>query len=93
MITATNCVDGSGNGTKATMPARIWNYSVELTAIRHGASLVGIDASRHKLAPWFNAGEPVWMAADSLLQLARGYDRCQREHADGFSTLRKAASR
>lgn len=90
IIDSTSCVDGSGNGTKATMPIHIWLHSVELTAIRHGASVAGLESAHAKLISWFNAGEPVWMAADALLQWARGYDRAQREQADGFAHIRAA---
>jgi hypothetical protein len=90
-ITSASCVDGSGNGTKATMPLHIWMHSVELTAIRHGASVAGVESAHAKIVSWFNAGEPVWMAAGSLLELARGYDRAQLEQADGFTHIRRAA--
>jgi hypothetical protein len=89
-ITSASCVDGSGDGTKTTMPLHIWLHSVELTAIRHGASVAGVESVHAKLVLWFNAGEPVWMAAGSLLQLARGYDRAQRENADGRAVIRDA---
>ncbi len=91
VITSVSCVDGSGNGTKVTMPMHIWMHSVELTAIRHGASVAGVESAHGKLVAWFNAGEPVWMAAGSLLQLARGFDRAKRELADGFTHVRLAA--
>lgn len=91
MINSDSCVDGSGNGTKITMPMHIWMHSVELTALRHGASLAGIESAHGKVVSWFNAGEPVWMAAGSLLQMARGFDRAQREQADGFAYIRSAA--
>jgi hypothetical protein len=91
VINSASCVDGSGDGTRATMPMHIWLHSVELTAIRHGASVAGIASANGKLVSWFNAGEPVWMAVGSLLQLAAGYDRAQREQADGFAHIRRAA--
>ena len=91
VINSASCVDGSGNGTKTTMPMHIWMHSVELTAIRHGASVSGVESAHSKLVTWFNAGEPVWMAAGSLLQMARGFDRAQREQADGFTHIRRAA--
>jgi hypothetical protein len=91
LITSASCVDGSGDGTKATMPMHIWLHSGELTALRNGASVAGVESAHAKLVAWFNAGEPVWMAAGSLLELAKGYDRAQREQADGFTHVRRAA--
>jgi hypothetical protein len=90
MITSATCIDGSGDGTNRTMPLHIWLHSVILTAIRHGATNEGAESARQKAVFYYTAGEPVWMAAQSVLELARGFERARRENADGFAQVRSA---
>lgn len=68
--------------TKDTTPFHIWSHEVELAAIHAGADAEAVRAVRGKLRAWYNAGEPIWMAADGLKQLARGYVLATREDSD-----------
>lgn len=61
-------------GTGDTVPRHIWTHEVELTAAR---AVPGADskffkrpATRSMLQRWYNAGEPMWMAAESLAMMA-----------------------
>lgn len=61
-------------GTGDTVPRHIWTHEVELTASR---AVPGIDPkffkkpeTRSRIMRWYNAGEPMWMAAESLAMIA-----------------------
>jgi hypothetical protein len=48
-------------------------------------------AQRGRFIRYYHAGEPAWMAADSIYQFWVGTQRAERESQDGFVFLRKAA--
>jgi hypothetical protein len=83
-------------GTKETVPWGIWSHEVEIAALALGADAAAIRAvkageGRSRLQRWYQAGEPIWMAADGLKQLAAGMSRAKRESDDGLSFIRAAA--
>jgi hypothetical protein len=53
-------------------PFHIWQHEVELAAVGRGASPDAVrEAARAYALRWYQAGEPVWMAAESLAFVAR----------------------
>lgn len=71
----------TGNpATAETCPLHIWKHEVILDA-----GMPAIDdpewrqTMNARLISWYQAGEPVWMAASALLQFARGYIRAQTD--------------
>ena len=59
------------NSTRATCPGHIWLHEVTLAAIALGADAEGCRAHKARVLGWGGAGEPVWMAAESLAFLVR----------------------
>jgi len=65
---------------RGTTPWHIWHHHLRCAA--HGVPSEVWDAQRERIARWYAAGEPVWMAADSLRQFARGARIAAMESAD-----------
>lgn len=63
-------------GTKDTVPYHIWAHEVEAAAIKSGAEGRFVRAERAenkgRMRRWYEAGEPIWMAADTLKAFAKG---------------------
>jgi hypothetical protein len=61
-------------GTSDTVPRHIWTHEVELTAARAvpnaDPKVFKRPETRSMLMRWYNAGEPMWMAAESLAMMA-----------------------
>ena len=79
-MTNTETIAANSN-TKATTPRHIWMAQVFALA---QVSMDDAEAhcTRSRLNRWFNAGEPVWMAAESLrLMVTNGQreERVERE--------------
>lgn len=79
--------------TNETAPFHIWKHEVQMAAIALGAASESVMACCAKLQTWYQAGEPVWMAADGLKQLAQGLESAKRSDADGPEMLRAIALR
>lgn len=71
--------ESHGTATKETASLRDWRSAVLEIA---GVTEADVDriVTRERLVRWFDAGEPVWMAADSLRQTVR--DGLRHEKAD-----------
>jgi hypothetical protein len=76
-------------GTCDTMPWLLWSDAVLTDS---GASYEASKPHRARLQRWFNAGEPVWMAADGLKQLVAWTERAKRE-VDPVGELQKVIRR
>lgn len=81
----------TGNpATIETCPLHIWKHEVIVDS-----GMPAIDdrqwqqTMNSRLIMWYRAGEPVWMAAGSLLEFARGYKRAQAEER-GHEVIRTA---
>lgn len=75
------------------MPFIHWAHAIELAAIESGVSAEWLRAprQRERLNRYYTAGEPAWMALDSMRQFWAGVLRAEREDADGFTAIRRAA--
>lgn len=65
-------IDTSNTSTSATTPAHIWVHEVVTLAA----------CGRDRVLMWYDAGEPVWMAADSLRHFVKSgktHARAERE--------------
>jgi hypothetical protein len=77
-------------GTKTTVPFHIWKHNVQIAAIAQGAPgelvmQLGDEITacgQPRLALWYNTGEPIWMAAQSLAFLAKGHALHARAESD-----------
>lgn len=79
----TTQVIAENSNTRETTPRHIWMHSVFTVA---QVSMVDVEAycGRARLNRWYDAGEPVWMAADSLRSFVndgKRHDRNDREVA------------
>lgn len=72
------------DATNETAPWHLWRYAV--LAVSDATAADG-RAHAEKLTRWYQAGEPVWMAADGLRQLVRGARLAKQADRD---TLRNA---
>jgi hypothetical protein len=81
------------NATGQTMNFLHWAHAIELAAIELGVSAEWLrePKQRERLNRYYVAGEPAWMALDSIDQFWRGVQRASREDADGFGHIRAAA--
>jgi hypothetical protein len=81
------------NATGQTMNFLHWSHAIELAAIELGISAEWLrePQQRERLNRYHAAGEPAWMALDSMRQFWEGVQRARREDADGFSHIRAAA--
>jgi hypothetical protein len=70
------------------MPWHIWQDETVLTALRAGADREGVNACQHRLQRMYQAGEPVYMAADALKQLARGWALAEHEDNEAHALQR-----
>jgi hypothetical protein len=74
-------------GTSDTVPRHIWTHEVELTAARAvpnaDPKVFKRPETRSMLMRWYNAGEPMWMAAESLAMLAS--DDATEKRRDAFA--------
>ena len=69
-------------GTKETMPWVLWWHAVTTEAIRQGGDAEIVRSLHARAALWFQAGEPVWLAASGIRQLAVGHVRAAREDSE-----------
>ncbi len=83
----------TGNpATSEPCPLHIWKHEVIVDS-----SMPAIDDAEWqqtmnaRLISWYRAGEPVWMAASSLLQFAIGYQRAQRDDREVIRAAHRAA--
>jgi len=77
-------------GTNDTTPCHIWKQDVTLLAIRGGADVEIIAGCSDFLNRWYNAGEPIWMAAQSLTFVAKERARARRGVGGNVEALRVA---
>jgi hypothetical protein len=78
------------NATRETAPYTIWLSNVWEAALAHrpcsveqiNRLLLDRVIWRPRLARWFNAGEPVWMAAEGVADFARDVRIAERAEAD-----------
>jgi len=68
-------------GTKDTMPYHQWKHAVIVDAHVSEADAHQF-AGRERIKLWFEAGEPVWMAADALKTFVRNGKRDERAARD-----------
>jgi hypothetical protein len=75
------------------MPFIHWAHAIELAAIELGVSAEWLrePQQRERLNRYHHAGEPAWMALDSIARFWDGVQRARREDADGFGHIRAAA--
>lgn len=75
--------------TRETAPYHIWLHSVLTDA---GVSFEQAEAAvtRDRLVRWYQAGEPVWMAADGARDMVRGAAIAAAAAKDGLDVLRAA---
>lgn len=81
------------SGTVDTTPRHIWMHEVYVLAARHGAHPDTVRLFHDKLHLWYRSGEPMWMAADSLIiaSMAKAIAlRAEAEDAGLKRMLRKA---
>jgi hypothetical protein len=58
--------------TNETCPRHIWQHEVSTLAIRAGADAdIVRDLIKDVGVRWYNAGEPVWMAAHDIAVIAK----------------------
>lgn len=74
-------MDMTNTSTSATTHCNIWMHEVITTA---GVGVEDMErfCGRERVMRWFKAGEPVWMAADSLRHMVvtgKRYERADRE--------------
>jgi hypothetical protein len=79
--------------TCATTPYLIWCSVIEEVLCGHGVSgdWLREPTQRGRMLRYYHAGEPAWMACDSLFQFWKGVARAAREDQDGMNHIRKAA--
>lgn len=79
--------------TSQTMPYLHWVHAIELAAIELGVSAEWLrePQQRERLNRYYVAGEPAWMALDSIGRFWEGVQRARREDADGLNHIRQAA--
>ncbi len=77
------------NATNETCPIHIWMHESVVDA---GVSVEQADAAvtRERLIRWYNAGEPVWMAAQSIKIMVNDMRVAARAAHDGRSAIRAA---
>lgn len=80
------------DATKRTTPYLHWRDAV-VGASGAPAEWTREPHQRGWLLRTYDAGEPVWMAADALVQFWRGQQRADREDRDGLAVLRSAVAR
>jgi hypothetical protein len=76
-------------GTKETTPFHIWKDAV-LTAA--AATNAEAEPYRERILRWYQAGEPAWMAGDSLKAFVRGARKAANE-PDDLRALRRVLLR
>lgn len=74
--------------TKDTMPFHIWKHDVQTAAIAKGADGEHVMASSENLQKRYQAGEPVWMAADELAFVAKARPAALRAEAEDAALRR-----
>lgn len=81
-------------GTNRTMPSHIWLSEVENAVIALGVSGEWLrePQQRQRMNRYHSAGEPVWMAADSMLAFWRGRQLATVQDQDGLAHIRAAAA-
>ena len=57
--------------TCETCPRHIWKHEVIVTALAKGATAEACEPFMGKLDLWYTSGEPVWMAVDGVVFVAR----------------------
>ena len=74
------------------MPTHIWMDAVTAAVMPFGvmAEWLREPTQRARMNRFHSAGEPVWMAAESMIEFWRGEQRAAREDADGFGVMRAA---
>ena len=80
------------DATCETTTFLLWKSAVIGAAAKRGASAEFTQTQAERLALWFRTGEPVWMAADSLLNFWRGAQLADRADAE-VEGLRRAVRR
>jgi hypothetical protein len=71
--------------TKETVPSHIWMSEVETGAVRKAAEVADIARDREvrdRLLRAYHAGEPVWMAVDELVFVARVRAKARKADAE-----------
>lgn len=74
-------IDTSNTSTSATTPAHIWVHEV-VTLAAVSVEEMESYCGRDRVLMWYDAGEPVWMAADSLRHFVKSgktHARAERE--------------
>lgn len=81
------------DATESTCPRHFWMHAVSVELVRLGVSTEWLREvqQRNRLVRYYNAGEAAWMAVDTMVQFWRGKQRAEREDADGFAAIRRAA--
>lgn len=77
------------NATKDTCPLHIWKHEAITDA---GASVEQTEqaVTMDRLIRWYHAGEPVWMAAQSIRIMVRDHQIGSRSAHDGRAAIRAA---
>lgn len=73
------------NMTNETTSWLIWESAVWDAAIAAVGNSSWVEEARktqrHRLVLWYQAGEPIWMAADGLRQIANGLRLAERDRS------------
>ncbi len=79
--------------TAETTPFIIWKHEVECEAVRLGADVASVrESHRARIIRAYQAGEPVWMVAAELRDVAFAFAKTKRTQ-DGSHSLIRAANR
>ena len=80
--------------TKVGCPLQIWKHEVQMAAIAQGADaeIIRETEVNQMVVRWYGAGEPVWMAAESLAFVAkrRAAERRAEGEADYYKRMARA---
>lgn len=75
--------------TKETCPVHIWLHE-SIVDSRCSVEEANGAVTRERLLRWYQAGEPVWMAAQSIRIMVADMRRVARSADDGFGAIRAA---
>lgn len=81
------------SATQATTPRHFWLHAVSVALAAKGVDMEWLreSAQHERLVRYYNAGEAAWMAIDTMAQFWAGKQRADREDADGFAHIMRAA--
>src|SRR5690606_16525517 len=80
--------------TNETCPIHIWKHEVQVAALALGGDAETMRESdiNEMVVRWYEAGEPVWMAADSLAFVSKQRAKANRAESEAAYYKRMAAA-